>query len=59
MTDSVFTIVEGEEIVAVRFRAPTRPVSLTPLPSKSATPATAFIETLPPIVALLEDKVTV
>ena len=31
--------------------APTKPVSLTPLPSKSATPFTAFMVTVPLMVA--------
>ena len=51
-------------MVAVRFLAPIVPVSLTFLPTKSATPATASMATalfssVPPMVALLEVKVTV
>ena len=37
--------------MAVIVLAPTNPVSLTPLPSKLATPFTAFIVTVPPMVA--------
>ena len=48
----------GYEIVAVRLREPTKPVSFTPLPTKLATPALAFIVTVPAIVELLEDNVT-
>ena len=45
-------------MVAVRLREPTKPVSFTPLPTKFATPATAFIEVVPPIVLLLEESET-
>ena len=51
----------GEAIDAVIVFAPIRPVSLTPLPVKFATPATAFIATVPSIatdVAPLAARVT-
>ena len=58
VTVLVLVISLGDEIVAVKLREPTKPVSFTPLPTKLATPALAFIVTVPPIVELLEDNVT-
>ena len=59
VTEAVPLMALGLEISAVRLRAPTRPVSLTPLPVKLATPAFEVIETVPPMVASVDDKVTV
>ena len=49
----------GDVIAAVRLRAPIKLVSFTPLALKFATPATACIDVVPPIVASVEVKVTV
>ena len=45
-------------MLAVRVLNPTVPVSFTPRPAKSATPATAFMVVVPPIVAPVADSVT-
>ena len=49
----------GLVIVAVMVLVPTALVRLIPLPEKLATPATAAIEVVPPMVASGEVKVTV
>ena len=59
VTVSVAVTLFGLEMVATRLRAPTKPVSFTPLPVKSATPATDCIETVPPMVESGLDRVTV
>ena len=59
VTDAVAVTLFGLEIVATRLRAPTKPVSFTPLPTKSATPALDCMVTIPPMVASGLDKVTV
>ena len=58
-TDAVAVTLFGLAIVATRLRAPTKPVSLTPLPMKFATPAFDCIETVPPMVASGLERVTV
>ena len=59
VTGTVAVTEPGLEIEAVRLCAPAIPVSLTPLPVKSATPAVDCIETVPPMVASGLDRVTV
>ena len=62
VTVSVVTIELGLAMVAVSDLAPIRPVSLTPLPVKLATPSTASMLIEPPmatVVAPLADNVTV
>ena len=51
VTEAVAVTKLGLVMVATRLRAPTRPVSLIPLPMKSATPAFACIDSVPAMVA--------
>ena len=55
-TDS--STVFGLEIEAFRCRRPSSSVSLIPLPTKSATPATASMYRVPPMVASGLERVT-
>ena len=59
MTVCDLTMLDGLAMVAVKVFAPIRPVSLTPLPVKSATPSWASMVIEPAMVAPVADKVTV